>query len=186
MTEKCSLRKTVQQINKSLSDEYFASANERILRRVLSFPGYINASSVFIYLSTPREPETSRIVQNAFLSGKTVFVPKCVEENKMLAVRIVPDCRLIQNRYGIPEPLNRSDTANPEQLDLIVVPCVSANESGARLGHGGGFYDRYLAETDAVRLCLCFEKLLSDRIPLQPHDMRMDYLITERKTVKCR
>ena len=67
----------------------------------------------------------------------------------------------------------------PEELDLILLPCVSASRSGERLGYGGGFYDRYLPKTKAFRALLIRERLLSDDIPREAHDQPVDAVITE-------
>lgn len=186
MTEKSIIRNSIQQKIISLPDNYFTTANKSIVQRVFLFSAYINAASVFIYLSTKSEPETDRIIDHALQSNKTVYVPKCTAGNHMLAVKIDSNSEYLQNRYAIREPVYCSKTVDPELLDLIVVPCVAANTKGARLGHGGGYYDRFLSQTNTVKLCLCFDELLCNEIPVYPHDIQMDYLITENKTVKCR
>ena len=186
MTDKKILRNTIQHKRSSLEDYYFIHANEHIVQRVLTFHGYKNADSLFIYLSTTKEPETDRIIDHALRSDKKVFVPKCLAGNRMKAVQIHSADEYRLNRFNIREPVCSDETEESESLDLIVVPCVSANDHGARIGHGGGYYDRFLAQTNAMKLCLCYDALLSAEVPQTPHDVPMDYLITESKTVRCR
>ena len=63
--------------------------------------------------------------------------------------------------------------------DLILVPCVAAARDGRRLGHGAGYYDRYLEGRGAETVCLCFRSCLRDDLPACGHDVRMDRVITD-------
>ena len=96
----------------------------------------------------------------------------------MDAVPVEPDTVWQPGPFGIPEPIGAPFP--PKEIDLAVVPCVSAAPSGLRLGHGGGYYDAFLAGTGAYRLCLCFSALLADSIPAEAHDLKMDAVVTER------
>jgi len=76
------------------------------------------------------------------------------------------------NSHGEPIP--------PQKFDLIIVPCLAFDSRGNRLGWGGGWYDRFLArQPQAVKIGLCFESGRLDAIPVEPHDMRLDKIITE-------
>ena len=63
--------------------------------------------------------------------------------------------------------------------DLILVPCVTATPNGVRLGHGAGYYDRFLAEHSAKTVCLCFGALLRGDLPAEETDIPVDLVITE-------
>ena len=94
--------------------------------------------------------------------------------------------RLRQGPYGIMEP--DPDTAKfvePEDIDVILVPMV-AFDGLHRLGYCGGYYDRYLAKTTCPTMLLCRHQLEREDIPTEPHDVRMDYIVTERGIVDCR
>ena len=64
-------------------------------------------------------------------------------------------------------------------FDLIIVPCLAAGRNGERLGHGGGYYDRFLASSTGKTVCLCFKRNILDEIPLDEHDVMMNLIITE-------
>jgi 5-formyltetrahydrofolate cyclo-ligase len=68
--------------------------------------------------------------------------------------------------------------------DLLLVPGIAFGRGGERLGRGGGFFDRYLADYSGVKIGLCFEIQLEDDLPMQEHDCWMDYVITERDIYK--
>ncbi len=67
----------------------------------------------------------------------------------------------------------------------MVVPCAAGNERGERLGYGGGYYDRYLPRTRCPKMLLCRYQLVREDIPVEEHDVLMDYLVTEKGIIKC-
>jgi 5-formyltetrahydrofolate cyclo-ligase len=176
---KKALRKTIRARANALPESYRAAASDAIQRKVLESAEYRAAGSVFPYVAMPTEPDTRRIIERALSDGKRVYVPKCVSKTEMLAVRIKSVDDLQPGAYGIPEPVDCSETAAPNELDLILVPCVSASKDGKRLGHGAGYYDRFLAESGGTTLCLCFRETMSDAIPTDENDVRMHRVICD-------
>ena len=179
-------RAKLKQVRENLPPAYIDTANAKIEQRVFGFAPFINAGNLCVYISTPWEPRTSGIIENALNNNKCLYVPVCVSRSDMIAVRVNSATQFAPNRFGIPEPIGRGETMEPALFDFIIVPCVSADLYGGRLGHGAGYYDRFLRETKAVKLCLCYDALLSDKIPMDALDVPMDYIITESKTVSCR
>lgn len=178
--EKKRLRSEIRQITRSLDEKYILEAGEKISKAVTKSDAFKTCETLFVYVSTAREPDTYGIIQNALDSGKKVCVPRCGENFTMDCVRIGSLDELSAGTMGIPEPLDNTETLSPEQIELAVIPCMSASKSGARLGHGAGYYDRFLEKsTNAKKYCLCFEKLICDRIPLSEYDVNMDLVITE-------
>ena len=118
-----------------------------------------------------------RLASEAIKDGKDVYVPKCVSKTEMLAVRIESTDDLAPGAYGIPEPVDCSETIGPDDIDLILVPCVSAWTDDRRLGHGAGYYDRFLKGNADKTLCLCFRKALSPDIPMDENDVLMRRVI---------
>ena len=162
----------------SLPAGYLAAAGESIRQQVLSSPRYLRAESLFAYLHVPGEPPTDRILRRAFEDGKKVYVPKCLGR-EMLAVRIQASTPLFPGAFGIPEPREYTETAPAQDLDLILVPCVSAAPDGRRLGHGAGYYDRFLSGHAENAVCLCFRRMLCPDIPMEETDIRLPAVISE-------
>ena len=177
-TEKKHLRKGLLAKRRELPDEYRRAAGESIQEQVLSSPEYAASRSLFVYVSMPGEPPTDRIIRQALSDGKEVFVPKCVGR-EMLAVRIDSPDELRPGTMGIPEPEDCAKTKTAGELELILVPCVSASEDGRRLGHGGGYYDRFLARERRNAVCLCFRRMLCTDIPVEENDVRIPRVITD-------
>ncbi len=163
----------------ALPADYLRAASARIQDLVLASAAYRGARSIFLYLSLPGEPATDRILAQALADGKEVYVPKCVSRTEMLAVRIRDLSGLKPGAFGIPEPEDITETRTAEELDLILVPCLAASKDGRRLGHGAGYYDRFLSNGAEHAVCLCFSRMLCDEIPADERDVRIPVLISE-------
>ena len=179
MLRKKQLRKMMLDRRKNLSDDYLSQASAAIQRQVLSLPLFQSAKSIFLYISMEKEPSTMLVLRRALEEGKQVYAPKCVNDEKMLAVRLRSISDLIPGRMGILEPADCAETAAPGTLDVILVPCVCASADGKRLGYGGGYYDRFLSARNGNAVCLCFQKMLYDDIPVTETDVRMPFVLTE-------
>ena len=177
-TDKKTLRKRIRKLSDELSGEYIKTAGRGIAEKVVNSAEFSACKSLFVYVSTAREPDTYYIIEKAWQAGKRVFVPRCLPDNQMQAVRLDGFSELRAGMMNIPEPVGH-ETAEPEELDLIIVPCVSASADGKRLGHGAGYYDRFLERTNAEKICLCFGKLLCEDIPTDSRDVFMDKVISE-------
>lgn len=173
------LREESGKIVKSLPEGYKSEASDLLFRKVVSSVEWKSAHSVFTYVSTRNEPSTHRLIDSAFAEGKQVWVPKCLSRGRMDAVRIDSRDSLVLGKYGILEPEEGESASTDQPFDLAIVPCVAASPSGARLGHGGGYYDRFLSIHQCYKLCLCFGKLLRDDIPMDESDIPMDKVLTE-------
>lgn len=94
------------------------------------------------------------------------------------------DGKLDEGVYGIPQPPEEAETAEPGEKDFMLVPALCCDRRGVRLGHGGGYYDRYLAEHRVATACLCRERLLLEKVPKDWNDFAVNYVITEREIIK--
>lgn len=138
--------------------------------------------TVFCYLSTPGEASTTRLVDTLLAQGCTVAVPYLVDRTTMLASRITSWDGLAPGRLGILAPISPTPVATP--IDCVLVPGLAFSLTGARLGFGAGYYDRWLAaHPRATRIGLCFEYQVDEATPREAHDEPLDFLVTERRIV---
>ena len=87
--------------------------------------------------------------------------------------------------YGTQEPSpERRIKINPEIFDLVIVPGVAFDRQGGRLGHGKGYYDRFLELTSAFRLALAFDCQLLETVPTELHDVPMNAILSESGIVE--
>ncbi len=107
--------------------------------------------------------------------------PRCVARTGQMDFYHVDDERQLQaGAYGIPEPLESCARIAASQLDIIIVPGIAFGENGERLGHGGGYYDRYLQRAPQARLfALAFREQFCADIPLEQHDRCIDKIFWE-------
>lgn len=174
-TDKAALRMRLKGIR--MTEARIAEASRRIRDKVLSDKNFLDAETIFCYISMPGEADTSDIISEALRLGKKVCVPRISGPGQMKAVQIQEDTVLKPGPYGIPEPEDGRPEVNKADIDLAIVPCLGASADGSRLGHGGGYYDRYLQDCNAVKLCLCFRERMLDGIPMDKFDIKMDGII---------
>lgn len=177
--EKKALRRAVKTHRSELSTDYRRASDDRIISLLLSSDEYKNAQCVFSYVGTESEINTSRLLHTALADGKRLCVPLCTGVGTMEAREIKSTAVLIAGAYGIPEPPENSPLVDITQIDLAVVPCVACSHDGKRLGHGGGYYDRFLKQFSGNTVMLCYEELICEDIPVEAHDKIILPVITE-------
>ena len=154
-------------------------ASEAIQRRLVAQDWWTAAFQVGIYRSTSSEPSTDALWADVLARGARVAVP--VRRGAEYGWGWVDgNTRWRKGAHGIPEPV-AAPPAPPGELRVIVVPGLAFDAQGGRLGHGRGHFDRLLAKTGALRIGLCFENRLVEAVPMEPHDVRMDVVATEKR-----
>ncbi len=156
-----------------------------ICERFASLPEYADARTVLVYVDVRDEVRTRHFLPEALTHGKRIVVPYCVAgELELFHLERMDE--LETGTYGILEPREglrvlpekRIDVAG---VDLIMVPGVAFDRGGARTGHGKGYYDKLLerARAETPLVALAFECQLFPEIPMMPHDVFMDKVVTE-------
>ena len=130
-------------------------------------------------MSMGGEPVTDEIIERALEDGKRVGIPLCVGPHEMVVKEYKSGDELARGAFGIREPLAEAAEITAGEFDLAIVPCVACSKDGRRIGHGAGYYDRFLSASGFNKIALCFEKLLTDDIPLEETDVHMDGVATE-------
>ncbi|MGN0467897.1 MAG: 5-formyltetrahydrofolate cyclo-ligase [Acutalibacteraceae bacterium] len=182
---KNSLRKKYKNIRNNLIDRN--KKDLEILNRLKESKIYINCDSVLIYVSTEIEVDTHNLIEFLFNQGIKVAVPQCdTEKNTMEFYFINSMSDLICGAYNIPEPdishcIKVSNTSN----SLCIVPGLSFDQSGYRLGFGKGYYDRFLSKSDCLTVGLCYEECLCENLPHDNFDKRVSVVITENNIYNC-
>lgn len=152
---------------------------EAITNRIAALPEYARAHTIFCYVSMPDEPDTRGLMRRAFEHNKAVCVPRCVRPGVMEARRVSCLEELRPGAYGILEPPPTAEIVPFDRIEFSVLPCACCTRAGDRLGRGGGYYDRFLAEFAGVSIAACFERLIVDAVPMEAHDVRVQMVATE-------
>ncbi len=162
----------------TLGDEKCAIFSDAIIDAVTSLDCFKNSRTIFVYLGTKNEPNTTEIVGLSLAMEKTVCVPK-VRGGEMDAVSITPYTDFYVNKWGIQEPLKGM---NIENIDLAIVPML-AFDGLKRVGHGGGYYDKFLEKHPCIKLGLAFDCQRAYDFQCEPHDIQLDYIVTEKRII---
>ena len=176
------LRKKYINLRKSINNK--EEKSKIIASKLLSFDVLKNANVVAIYVSMEEEVSTHEII-NYFLSmSKIVCVPLIKMDGSMKFIRIDSMKNLKENKFGILEPEN--DSVVIKNIDIIIMPGVCFDRYGNRIGFGKGYYDRYLKDNEKIiKIALAFsEQVIKDKIFSENHDIKYDYLITEKEIIR--
>ena len=168
--------------------------SRQICGKFTDLPAYRAAKTVIWYVDAGSEVRTRHTLPDALTHGKRVVVPWCVVETNQLELFLLEDMtELVEGAYKILEPrddLRRlpNKVVRPEELDLVMVPGTAFDPRGGRMGQGKGYYDRLLAgaRPDAPLVALAFDCQIFDEIPVAPHDVFMDAVLTESRSLTGR
>lgn len=159
-----------------------------IVRKFMTLPEYQAATTVLFYLDVRSEVRTRHSLEDALASGKKIVVPYCIEGEVLELFHLESMDELSIGMYRILEPKPElralpQKQVPVEEIDLIMVPGVAFDRRGGRTGHGKGYYDKLLehARPETPLVALAFECQMFPEIPMQPHDVFMDKVITEQE-----
>ena len=178
---KKALRKQVLQELKSLSAEEKEVMDAWLTEQLLLHAFYKEAKTIATYLSFPHEFQTARLIEEAQKDGKTILIPKTYPHGKMDFVLYEPE-KLERNSFGLLEPQGEFTILEPSQIDLIHVPGVAFQKDGYRLGYGGGYYDRYLADFDGATVSTIYACQEVDFSPAS-HDIPVQEVLVDESTI---
>lgn len=180
--EKKRLRAKIRAELEAWSAEELAQSDRQIVRRVLALPEFQTAQRVFAYYSVSPEPDTHAVIAAALEQGKTVALPVTEGKGVMHFARL--DAALAAGRYGIPEPDAAAPHMAPQPGDILLVPAMAFDRAGYRLGRGGGYYDRYLAETECCAVGLARAAFLYETLPRMWNDLPVSIVVSEKEVVR--
>ena len=149
-----------------------------IMHRLELTHDFAAAQVVLLYWSMADEVQTHSFVERWY-RRKTLLLPCVQGDDLVLRQYTGPECMVSGEQFGIGEPMG-DEWTDLEAVQLIAVPGVAFDPAGNRMGRGRGFYDRLLKSTPhAVKIGLAYDFQMLDTIPTEPHDVRMDRVITD-------
>jgi 5-formyltetrahydrofolate cyclo-ligase len=172
-------------------DKRIARSNS-IAQKVMALPEVMNACTVLVYMHFRSDVETFELINRMFTAKKSVTIPYTRTDIFQLIAVHVTDLvqQVIPGYCGIPEPrpeLVDKASCDPKNIDVVIIPGSVFDRRGGRLGYGGGYYDRFLTNEApaAVRIGLAFEDQVVEKVPIEPHDQPMDFVVTEENIYDC-
>lgn len=190
-SEKVRLRKELRNNRTGLDERQRAALDASINRHLVEYARAARLSDVAAYLAFDGEPDLRPALNELDARGVTLALPVVEEKtgrNTLSFRQWTRHCRLEPNRYGILEPVGTAEIPLL-RFDVVLMPLVGWNRRGSRLGMGGSFYDRALQPfaqlPRPMRMGVGYEAQESDPIPLDPWDIRLHAMLTEKGWFTC-
>lgn len=177
--EKQRLRTIIRREECALGTKYKTASSAAICAHIIAMPEYQNAETIFCFVGRSHEIDTHTLLAHTLADGKRLCVPLCVDKGIMELREITDLSQLIRGSYGILEPPSDAPIISVDDVDLSIIPCLTCDHGGRRLGFGGGYYDRFLSVYRAAAVLVCRERLIREELPVEPHDMPVPWVVTE-------
>jgi 5-formyltetrahydrofolate cyclo-ligase len=171
MNDKHALRRRMRLV-RDLVDDHLVRSVE-LWSAVAATPQYAAANSVMAFVGCKGEPDTDPLFARLAADGKRLLLPR-VEDGRL----VVCDGGgpMTVSSFGVSEPTGPAVPLTV--VDFVIVPGLAFTTAGGRLGYGAGFYDRFLAQLTAPNAGVCFAEQLVDELPLEPHDVLLQQVIS--------
>ncbi|MHB9030861.1 MAG: 5-formyltetrahydrofolate cyclo-ligase [Candidatus Latescibacterota bacterium] len=187
--EKKALRRLIRSRRAEMDAETFRTMSAAIERRCVDLPEVQSAGTIHIYVSAVNnEVHTHGLILLLLDWGKRVVVPRCASEPARLHHICINSLEELKpSRFGLLEPEHIPESeVEPADLDLVIAPLLAFDRSGARLGFGGGYYDYLFRRCVCTKIGLAYSFQEMERIPFEPHDRKLDIIVTEKETIRFR
>lgn len=184
---KSEARRTVIKRRQELTDDELAKKSKLIIDRLVSSDEFRFAKKIHSYISVrPGEVDTHRLINTMVGLDKSVILPKLNKQAKRFhRASFIGWDQLTKNSDGYIEPVVAMDE-DLSDIDLVIVPAVAVSTIGQRVGYGGGYYDSLLKQSYMPKIVLALELQVFNYIESDVHDVRIDKVITELRTINTR
>ena len=176
--DKKELRKKYTKVRAEVEDK---DLKDKLIRKNLrELDLYKKAKSVFVFISYRSEVDTKGIIEDILADGKKLLVP-LVKGSQMIAVEVKGIDDLEPNKMGILEP---KDGEEVTEVDLTLTPGLAFDKAGYRLGYGGGYYDKFFAKVDTIRMGIGYYDQFVESLVHEDYDKPLEYLLTDRGLIE--
>ena len=174
--DKKALRQEIRRKKQAMTPEQIAKASSCLAQQFFQTDAYRQAQTLYGYLPYNQEVRTVPILEQAIRDGKRVAVPKvCGDRMDFI---YISDLSAVEIGYcGIPEPVANGPVGDDPKA-LVLMPGLAFDKNGNRMGYGGGFYDKFLAqEPEHPTVALCYAFQMVDSIPTDSYDIPVDLVL---------
>ena len=165
---------------KRLSQSQKEWASQAIVDELISSKVFKGAKTICIYMNLDCEPSTYDLIGLCLALEKTVCVPKIYTDGSMKPIIISPYTDFGKDSYGILTPAKGHVAPF---IDLSITPLLAFDNELNRLGKGKAFYDNFFVDYPCKKIGIAFDVQGFDKIPIEPHDVKMDMIITEKRVI---
>lgn len=178
---KTELRNLIKDERRSLRPEVKEQLDAGLARNVFRLYQYKAAKTIMVYVSTPIEVDTYRIIEGAWRDGKRVAVPRCIPETRLMEFHYIESFdELSPGAFGVPEPDESLPTVDRFEGCLMLLPALSLDYLGYRLGYGKGYYDRYMSRYTGACAGICYSMDVRRHMYHGRFDRPVDVIVTEK------
>lgn len=187
MTAKQELRAFLKERRGQIPPSQKKELDRAIVRHILASDVYRNADTILLFAPMEGEIDLLPLARQARHDGKAIAFPRCdVESTTMQFYLLLPDARLRAGAYGIPEPPEDAPMCILSERSLCLLPALSFDPTGRRIGYGKGYYDRFLATFPGIAAGVIHRRMMLKEIPSEPHDLPVSFLFTEDGMRSCK
>lgn len=179
------LRNEYKKKRAEISDKELKSSE--ICNILLNSDTYKNAKIILCYSSLKGEVDTGAVIKQSLEDGKILALPRCIDKEGLMDYYIVGSLEnLTKGMFGISEPDDCCKLLDNYSDSVCIVPALSFDKNGYRLGYGKGYYDRFLEKYNGISIGLCYNDLISEKLPINKFDKKVNAVITENKMFFCK
>ena len=183
---KRTLRRQILERLRQVSPEEIVQASARLCAQLRPQTVWRDCQSLLAFFPMPGEPDIRPLLEEALTAGKTVALPRFNSGRGDSEARVVPDLSALRPaHFGILEPGPECSPIELNRLDFFLVPGVGYDVNGRRLGRGKGYFDRLLAQVRGHKCGVALEWQVVAEVPVGPHDVRMNSLLTPLRWFRC-
>ena len=174
--DKKELRRQIGEKKRAMTAREIEEKSARLADLLFESTAYRRARSLYAYVAFNQEVRTRPIIERAWADGKRVAVPKVVG-GAMRFIWLDGFDQLAEGCFGVEEPVDDEPVADDEEA-LVLVPGLAFDAQGHRIGYGGGYYDRWLADHPGhPTVALLYEFQMVDKLEAEEHDIAVDQLL---------
>lgn len=176
------LRAKYRKIRTDMTCDEKRFKDNRIYENIVNSKFYQNAQTLICFVSTGIEVDTHRLIHKALRDGKKVAVPKCLNDKGLMKFYYIKSMNdLEKGKFALLEPNPRKcDMAREFKNSICIVPGFSFDPQGYRLGYGKGYYDRFLSKYSEIKIGVCYNNCVCNKLPHGKYDVSVNYLFTEK------
>lgn len=173
------LRQEIRNRKRQFSHSQLGELSLAVLQRLMSLPIMQEARTVLLYYSLPDEVNTHQLIERLAAEGCRILLPQVIDGENMLLREYSGKEDLKEGAFHIMEPCGKLfPESDYQKIDVAVVPGMSFDKQGNRLGRGKGYYDRMLQKMPAIyKIGICFDFQKTESLPTDEHDIRMDLIV---------
>lgn len=159
--------------------------DESVAKNLINCILFEKANTILLYASLNDEISTDFLIEYSLSQGKQVALPVCLDKNGNMDFYYISSFDdLVTGYFSVREPdINKCSVVTDFSNSICIVPAVSYDEKGYRLGYGKGYYDRFLQKYSSISVGLCYNELIEKELPVNSFDVPVNYVVTQDRVI---